>query len=90
MGREGQLPANLFDSFLHDASKSPKIALTCIEKFGLEELLPPSYEAWGTLSARITQSLKSEDEARKYHVARFDAKAARKKVAEPAQNLRRR
>ena len=55
--REGQLPVNLFNSFLHDASKSLKIALTCIDKFGLEKLFPPPYEAWGTTSARIRQSL---------------------------------
>ena len=88
--REGQLPVNLFNSFLHDASKSLKIALTCIDKFGLEELFPPPYEAWGTLSARISQSLKSEDEARKHHLARFEAKAAKEKAARPPQSLRRR
>ena len=88
--REGQLPVNLFNSFLHDASKSLKISLTCIEKFGLEELFAPPYEALGTLSARIRQSLKSEDEVRKHHIARFEAKAAKEKVARPPQSFRRR
>lgn len=88
--REGQLPVNLFNSFLHDASKSLKIALTCIEKFGLEQQFPPLYEAWGTISGRIRQSLKFEDEARKHHIARFEAKAAKEKVARPSQNFRRR
>jgi hypothetical protein len=79
--REGQLPVNLFGSFLHDASKSLRLALICIEKFGLEELTPPPYEAWGTISSRIRQSLKFEEEARRHHVARFEAKAAAEKAS---------
>ena len=77
--REGQLPKNIFNSFLHDASKSLKLALICIEKFELEEIFPPPYEAWGTISARIEQSLKFEEDGRKHHVARFEAKAAKEK-----------
>jgi len=79
--REGQLPVNIFNSFLHDASKSLKLALICIDEFGLEELFPPPYEAWGTISSRIRQSLKSEEEVRKHHIARFEAKAAEAKAA---------
>jgi len=88
--REGQLPVNLFNSFLHDASKSLKLALICIDKFGLEELFPPPYEAWGTISSRIRQSLKFEEEARKHHIARFQAKAAAEKASRLPSTLRRR
>jgi hypothetical protein len=87
--REGQLPVNLFNSLLHDASKSLKIALICIDKFGMEELFPPPYEAWGTISSRISRSLKFEEEARKHHIARFEAKAAKENSARPPQSFRR-
>jgi hypothetical protein len=52
-GREGQLPVNLFNVFLHRASKCLRLALICIEKFDLEVLIPPPYESWGTISFRI-------------------------------------
>jgi hypothetical protein len=73
--REGQLPVNLFNMFLHRASKSLRLALVCIEKFDLETLIPPPYESWGTISFRINQALKSETEARDAHLARFAADA---------------
>jgi hypothetical protein len=76
-GREGQLPANLFNTFLHRASKCLRLALICIEKFGLEALIPPPYESWGTISFRINQALKSEEQARNAHLARFEAKDGR-------------
>jgi hypothetical protein len=88
--REGQSPVNLFNSFLHDASKSLKLALVCVEKFGLETLFPPPYDAWGTISSRINRSLKSEEEARKHHIARFEAKAAKERALKPTTNIRRR
>ena len=78
--REGQLPVNLFNSFRNDASKSLTLALNCIEIFKLEELFPPPHEAWGTISSRIKQSLRSEEEALKHHIARFEAKAAASKA----------
>jgi hypothetical protein len=74
-GREGQLPVNLFNSFLHRASKCLRLALICIDKFELEALIPPPYESWGTISFRINQALKSEEQARIAHLARFEAKA---------------
>lgn len=74
-GREGQLPVNLFNSFLHKASKCLRLALICIEKFELEALIPPPYESWGTISFRINQALKSEEQARSAHIARAEANA---------------
>jgi len=80
--REGQLPVNLFNSLLHDASKSLKLALACIERFGLEVLFPPPYEAWGTISDRIRQSLKHEEDVRKHHLARCEARSAKAKTSQ--------
>jgi hypothetical protein len=40
-GREGQLPVNLFNTFLHRASMCLRLALICIDKFELETLIPP-------------------------------------------------
>jgi len=74
-GREGQLPVNLFNTFLHRASKCLRLALICIEKFELEALIPPPYESWGTISFRINQALKSEEQARSAHIARSEADA---------------
>jgi hypothetical protein len=76
-GREGQLPVNLFNVFLHRASKCLKLALICIERFELETLIPPPYESWGTISFRINQALKSEEQARTGHLARSEAKVGR-------------
>jgi hypothetical protein len=75
--REGQLPVNLFNVFLHKASKCLKLALICIDKFELEALIPPPYESWGTISSRINRSLKSEEQARNAHLTRFQAKNER-------------
>jgi hypothetical protein len=74
-GREGQLPVNLFNTFLHRASKCLRLALICIEKFKLEALIPPPHESWGTISFRINQALKSEEQARSAHIARSEANA---------------
>jgi hypothetical protein len=74
-GREGQLPVNLFNTFLHRASKCLRLALICIEKFELEALIPPPYESWGTISFQIDQALKSEEQARNAHIARSGANA---------------
>jgi len=76
-GREGQSPVNLFNVFLHKASKCLRLALICVEKFNLELLIPPLYESWGTISYRINQALKSEEQVRNAHLARFEAKAGR-------------
>ena len=77
-GREGQLPVNLFNGFLHRASKCLRLALICIDKFELEALIPPPYESWGTISFRINQALKSEEQARAGHLARSEAKLSAK------------
>jgi hypothetical protein len=76
-GREGQLPVNLFNVFLHKASKCLRLALICIEKFDLESLIPPPYESWGTISHRINQALKSEEQVRNAHLERFEANAGK-------------
>ncbi len=73
--REGQLPVNLFNAFLHGASKCLRLALICIERFELEAFIPPPYESWGTISFRIDQALKSEAQARSAQLARVEAKA---------------
>ncbi|MDB5978359.1 MAG: endonuclease [Nevskia sp.] len=71
--REGQMPVNLFNVFRDSASKSLKLGLTCIEKFGVE-LFRPEYESWGSLSDRINRSLASEKSAMEHHLKRFEAK----------------
>ena len=76
--REGQLPMNIFNIILHNAHKSLELALICIGKFELERLYPPPYESWGTISYRVWRSLAAAAEARKHHIARFEAKAANK------------
>jgi hypothetical protein len=75
--REGQLPVNIFNMILHNAHKSMELALICVEKFDLERLFPPPYEAWGTISSQIKRSLASEENARKSHLERAQAKAAK-------------
>lgn len=75
--REGQLPVNIFNMILHHSDKSLRLAGVCIQKFELERLYPPPYEAWGTISARIERSLKVADDTRKHHIARFEAKSAK-------------
>jgi len=76
--REGQLPVSIFNMILHHAHTSLELALVCVEKFDLETLYPPPYEAWGTISFRIERSLAAEAEARKHHITRYEAKAANK------------
>jgi hypothetical protein len=58
--REGQLPGaqmNFFNQILHLSKTSLTLALVCIQRFDLETLCPPPYEAWGTLTSRIDRSL---------------------------------
>jgi hypothetical protein len=71
--REGQLPVN--NAILHSADES-KLALVCVEKFGLEQLYPPRNEPVRTISSRIERSLSTVVKAREQHIARFAAKAA--------------
>jgi hypothetical protein len=84
--REGQMPVNIFNMILHHADNSLKLALVCIERFDLERLCPPPYEAWGTISSRIERSRTAAADASKHHIARFEAKAA----ANPPVRIRRR
>jgi hypothetical protein len=74
--REGQLPVNVFNSILHSADESLKLAQVCVEKFELDRLYPPRNEALGTISSRIERSLSSAAKAHEQHIMRFEAKAA--------------
>ena len=76
--RKGQLAVNIFNSILHSSEKSLRLALVCIQEFGLEERFPPEYESWGTLTSRIERSLASAADARKHHLARAEAGASGK------------
>lgn len=59
--REGQLPANVFNSFLHDAERSLRLALICLERFDIDKNFPPQYESWGTLFSRLERMLGSAE-----------------------------
>jgi len=83
--REGQMLGNIFNMILHHADKSLKLALICVEKFELEKLRPPLYQVWGTISSRIERSMAAAEEARKHHLAKFEAKAASKTPPLPQQ-----
>ena len=82
--RDGQLPVNIFNGFLHLADKSLELGLICVARFEVEKLCPPPYEAWGTISSRIERSRASAANARKRHIARFEAK-----TTTPAASIRR-
>jgi hypothetical protein len=75
--REGQLPANIFNSILHSADKSLEAALVCVAKFELDRRFPPQPEALGDISSRIQSALASAIDTRKHHIARAEAKAAK-------------
>lgn len=62
--REGQLPANIFNSFLHDAERSLRLALICLERFEIDQNYPPQYESWGTLSSRVERALDFAEKTR--------------------------
>ena len=69
-GREGQLPVNIFNMILHHASESLKLALSCIDRFELEEQYPPPYEGWMSISSRVKRSLKIAEDALESHIKR--------------------
>jgi hypothetical protein len=73
---EGQLLINIFIGIRVNAENSLNLALNCIQRFDLEEMFPPPYAAWGTLTSRIERPLASSAEAMKHHLARAEAKAA--------------
>jgi len=76
-GREGQLPVNIFNMILHSTERSLRLAQVCVDKFALDKRFPPAYEAHSPISERIKGSLKSAENARAHHIARFEAKAAK-------------
>ncbi|MFG6997391.1 hypothetical protein ACGYV2_03510 [Burkholderia pseudomallei] len=71
--REGQLPVNIFNQVLHLSERSLALAVVCIQRFDLEKLCPPPYEAWGTLTSRIERSLSFAKEMLEKHVAKIEA-----------------
>lgn len=70
--REGQLPANVFNSFLHDAGRSLRLALICLERFEIDKNFPPPYESWGTLSSRLERTLDSAEQTIAAHLKRAE------------------
>lgn len=66
--REGQLPANVFNSFMHDAGRSLRFALICLERFEIDKNYPPQYESWGTLFMRLERSLHSAETTMAAHL----------------------
>lgn len=86
--REGQSPVNIFNMIMHHATDSLTLAEACIERFGLEKLFPPKYEAWGTLSSRIERSKKSAAQSRESHIARFEAKNVSARTCKPRADRR--
>ena len=74
--RDGQLAVNLFNGFRNKASRSLRLALVCIERFDLETLIPPPYESWGTISSRIRDALRSEEQIIQAHSQRAAAKTS--------------
>lgn len=84
--REGQLPVNIFNQILYLSERSLTLALVCIQRFNLEKLYPPPYEAWGTLTYRIERSLSSAKEVREKHIARIEAHHKRSNVSGTAEN----
>jgi hypothetical protein len=88
--RDGQLSVNIFNMILHHADKALAFALICVERFELERLCPPPYESWGTISLRIQRSMAVAADARKHHIARFEAKTAAAKTFPQQQRPHRR
>lgn len=70
--REGQLPVNIFVAILHDASRSVKLALVCLEQFEIDKNFPPPYESWGALSSRLQRTLDIAERAMTAHLKRFE------------------
>jgi hypothetical protein len=73
--REGQLPVNIFNMILHQADESLRLAVICLARFGLEDQFPQPFE-WEKYSSSIERSMAIAADARKHHIARFEAKAA--------------
>ena len=88
--REGQLSVNIFNHIIHLSESSLTLALSCIQRFDLEKLCPPPYEAWGTLTSRIERSLASAKVMVEKHVALIEAYHNRSNVSAVAANAPRR
>jgi hypothetical protein len=80
--REGQLPVNIFNGILHQADTSLRLALICVARFGLEKRYLQPF-GWEAFPSSIDRSLAIADDARKHHIARFQAKAATKTPPPP-------
>ncbi|MCC3704342.1 hypothetical protein LLR08_17405 [Rouxiella badensis] len=72
--REGQLPLNLFLSFMNDVEKSLELAELCIERFDMDNRFPPKYSSWGSLSSRISNSRKNAALTLEAHMRRANSK----------------
>jgi hypothetical protein len=81
--REGQLRVNIFNQMLHLSAKSLALALVCMQRFDLENLYPPPFEAWGTLTSRIERSLSFAKEMLEKHIARIEAHHNKSNVTAP-------
>lgn len=79
--REGQLPANLFNTISLLSEKSLKLALECLAEF---EITQSSYDTThsGTISERINKALEKAAQARERCIADFE----KSKLAEPKEN----
>ncbi len=75
--REGQLPVNVFNSFLHAAGRSLRLALICLERFEIDKNFPPPYESWGTLSSRLERTLDAAEKTRAAHLKRAEEKKSK-------------
>lgn len=84
--REEQLPLNIFNQILHLSERSLTLALVCIQRFDLEKLCPPPYEAWGTLTSRIARSLSFAKEMLEKHISRIEAHHKQSNVSVAAAN----
>lgn len=72
--REGQLPSNIFLSFMNSAEKSLKFAEVCIDRFDMDKRFPPQYPSWGSLSSRISNSIKNAAQTLDAHMKRANSK----------------
>lgn len=69
--RQGQLSVNVFNSIMHRAEESLRLALACINTW--DSAQSPS-SSLGALTSKIKTSLLSANQARKAHSERFEKK----------------
>jgi hypothetical protein len=70
--RDGQMPVNVFLAVLHDAERSLRLALICLERFEIDKHFPQPYESWGKLSSRLERTLDSAEKTRAAHMKRAE------------------